>query len=78
MAKLYLFAFSVMVVLSQQRAAVQDLTGTWQGVLRENGQDQRAVIKILRDDGGTLQGALYPIDKSGGYLPVTGTAPVET
>jgi uncharacterized protein (TIGR03435 family) len=73
MANLYLFVFSVMVVLSQQRVAVQDLMGTWQGVLRENGQDQRTVIKVLRNDGGTLQGALYPIDKGGGYLPVSGT-----
>jgi uncharacterized protein (TIGR03435 family) len=74
MTKLYLFVFGVMVVLSPQRAAVQDLTGTWQGVLRANGKDQRTVIKILKDDGGTLQGAVYPIDEGGGYLPLTGTA----
>ena len=74
MTKLYLFVFGVMVVLSQERVAVQDLMGTWQGVLRANGRDQRTVIKILRDDGGTLQGALYPIDEGAGYLPLTGTA----
>ena len=43
--------------------------GTWQGVLRANSQGQRTVIKILKDDGGVLQGALYPIDEGGGYLP---------
>src|SRR2546430_8024241 len=74
MTTLSLFVFGVMVVLSQQRVAVQDLMGTWQGLLRANGQDQRTVIKILKDDRGTLQGALYPIDKGGGYLPLTGTA----
>ena len=74
MTKLYLFVFGVMVVLPQERVAVQDLMGTWQGVLRANGQDQRTVIKILKDDGGTLQGALYPIDQGAGYLPLTGTA----
>jgi uncharacterized protein (TIGR03435 family) len=74
MTKLYSFVFGVMVVLSQQRVAVQDLTGTWQGVLRTNGKDQRTVIKILKDDGGMLQGAVYPIDEGGGYLPLTGTA----
>jgi len=47
--------------------------GTWQGVLRANSQGQRTVIKILKDDGGVLQGALYPIDEGGGYLPLTGT-----
>src|SRR5262249_44562749 len=61
-------------VFSQQRVAVQDVTGTWQGVLRENGRDQRTVIKILKDDGGRLQGALYLIDKGVGYAPLTGTA----
>ncbi len=74
MTKLYLFVFGVMAVLSQERVAVQDLMGTWQGVLRANSQDQRTVIKISRDDGGMLQGALYPIDKGAGYLPLTGTA----
>jgi len=74
MTNLYLIVLGVTVVFSQQRAAAQDLMGTWQGVLRENGQDQRTVIKILKYDGGTLQGALYPIDRGGGYLPVTGTA----
>ena len=74
MTKTYLFLFGVMAVLSQQRVAVQDLTGTWQGVLHANSQDQRTVIKILRDDGGTLQGALYPIDEGPGYWPLTGTA----
>ena len=74
MTRLYPFVFGVMVVLSQQRVAVQDLMGTWQGVLRANGRDQRTVIKILRDDGGTLQGALYAIDEGAGYLPLTGTA----
>ena len=74
MTKLCLFVFGVMAVLSQERVAVQDLMGTWQGVLRANSQDQRTVIKILRDDRGTLQGALYPIDEGPGYLPLTGTA----
>jgi hypothetical protein len=74
MTKIYLFVISVMAVLSQERVAVQDLMGTWQGVLRANSQDQRTVIKILRDDGGMLQGALYLIDKGPGYLPLTGTA----
>jgi len=74
MTKLYLFVFGVTVVLSQQRVAAQDLIGTWQGVLRANSQDQRTVIKILRDDGETLQGALYTIDRGAGYLPLTGTA----
>src|SRR5262245_6264490 len=73
MRKPYLFVVGVMLVLSQ-RVAAQDLMGTWQGVLRENSQDQRTVIKILRDDGGMLQGALYPIDRGPGYLPLTGTA----
>ena len=31
-------------------------------------------IKILKDDRGMLQGALYPIDEGGGYMPITGTA----
>jgi uncharacterized protein (TIGR03435 family) len=48
--------------------------GTWQGVLNANGREQRTVIKILKDDRGMLQGALYPIDEGGGYLPLTGTA----
>jgi uncharacterized protein (TIGR03435 family) len=74
MTKLYLFVFGVMVVLSQQRVAVQDLKGAWQGVLRANNQNQRTVIKILKDDGGTLQGALYSIDKGPGYYALTGTA----
>ena len=75
MTKLCLFVFGVVVVLSQERVAAQDLMGTWQGVLRANGREQRSVIKILRDDGGTLQGALYPnIDEGAGYLPITGTA----
>jgi uncharacterized protein (TIGR03435 family) len=74
MTKLNLFVFGVMVVLSQQRVDAQDLTGAWQGVLRANGQDQRAVIKILKDDGEMLQGALYPIDRGPGYLALTGTA----
>ena len=73
MTKLYLIVFGITVVFSQQ-GAPQDLMGTWQGVLRENGQDQRTVIKILKYDGGTLQGALYPIDRGGGYLPITGSA----
>ena len=47
MTKLCLFILGVTVVLSQERVPVQDLTGTWQGVLRENGRDQRTVIKIL-------------------------------
>src|SRR5262249_15539295 len=70
MTKLYLFVFGVMVVLSQQRGAVQDLMGTWQGVLRANSQGQRTVIKILKDDGGVLQGALYPIDEGAVICPV--------
>jgi hypothetical protein len=74
MTRLYLFVFGVMIVLSQERVAALGLMGTWQGVLRANGQDQRTVIKILKDDGGTLQGAVYPIDEGGGYLPLTGTA----
>ena len=74
MTKFYPFVLGVMVVLSQQRVAVQDLMGMWQGVLHANSQDQRTVIKILRDDGGTLQGALYPIDEGPGYWPLTGTA----
>src|SRR5262245_37810000 len=73
MRKPYLFVVGVMLVLSQ-RVAAQDLMGTWQGVLRENSQDQRTVIKILREDGGTLQGALYPIDRGPGYFALTGTA----
>ena len=75
MTKLYLFVFGVVLVLSQERVAAQDLMGTWQGALRANGREQRSVIKILRDDRGTLQGALYPnIDEGAGYLPITGTA----
>jgi uncharacterized protein (TIGR03435 family) len=73
MTKLYLFVAGLLVVLSQQQVAGQDLMSTWQGVLRASGRDQRVVIKILKDDGGTLQGALYTIDDSGGYLPVAGT-----
>ena len=72
--KLYLFVFGVMVVFSQQRVAAQDLMGTWQGVLSANSRDQRTVIKILKDDAGMLQAALYPIDRGPGYLPLTGTA----
>jgi uncharacterized protein (TIGR03435 family) len=73
MTKPYLFAFGVMIVLSQPLAA-QDLKGAWQGVIRTNGQDQRTVIKVLSDDGGTLQGALYIIDNGGGYYALAGTA----
>ena len=66
--------FRCMAVLSQQTAAVQDLTGTWQGMLRANGPDQRTVIKISRDDGEASEGALYRIDQGPGYAPITGTA----
>jgi hypothetical protein len=62
MTNLYLFVFGVMVVLSQQRVAVQDLMGTWQGVLRANSQDQRTVIRILRDDGKKLCASCSPIE----------------
>src|SRR3989442_289766 len=49
MTKLYLFVFGVMVVLSQQRVAVQDLMGTWQGVLRANGQTAWTIPADPRD-----------------------------
>jgi len=78
MTKLYLFVFGVTVVLSQQRVAAQDLMGTWQGVLRANSQDQRTVIKILRDDGETLQGALYTIDRAPGICRLRVLRGVET
>lgn len=74
MTKFNLLVFGTMAVLLQPHLNAQVLTGAWQGVLRTNNQDQRAVIEILKDDQGTLQGALYPIDRGPGYLALTGTA----
>jgi hypothetical protein len=62
------------LVLRPSALVAQGLMGTWQGILRANGEEQRTVIKILKDDGGTLQGALYVIERGPGYFALAGTA----
>ena len=46
-------------------AQVQDITGTWQGTVRDPGRELRAVIKISKANDGNLKAVLYSIDTGG-------------
>jgi uncharacterized protein (TIGR03435 family) len=58
---LWLAAFTTMV---GGAARAQDITGTWQGTLHA-GRDLRIVLKISKEDKGTLKATFYSIDQGG-------------
>lgn len=60
-----------LLALAGSALFAQDLTGDWQGSLAlPNGKELRTVIKIVKTDGGALQGTFYSIDQGGQSIPV--------
>ena len=65
------FGILVLAALATNALVAQDLTGTWQGTLAlPNGRELRAVMKILKTDGGALRGTMHSIDQPGPAMPI--------
>jgi uncharacterized protein (TIGR03435 family) len=58
-----ILAILACVALSAGVLRAQDLTGSWQGTLQAGGRELRTVIKIAKEDGGSLRAVLYSIDQ---------------
>jgi uncharacterized protein (TIGR03435 family) len=62
---------AALVLLAGPTLLAQDLTGTWQGVLRAGGRDLRTVFKISAAEAGGLRAVMYSIDQGGQPIAVT-------
>jgi len=50
----------------------QDLSGTWQGTLKDGSEQLRIVVHISAGTGGGWTGSLYSIDQGSEAIPITG------
>ena len=69
MKRALLYMLAVMVVSGASMGA-QTITGTWQGTLPVT-ENPRVVLKIAKDDDGSLRGTYYAIDRGPEGIPLT-------
>ncbi len=68
------FLTSAASLYAQTPNAATGIEGTWQGTLAvPNGPQLRTVVKIVKDNSGTLKSTFYSIDQGGTGLPATST-----
>ncbi len=68
------FFTSAALLQAQTPSAATGIEGTWQGTLVvPNGPHLRTVVKIVKDNNGTLKSTFYSIDQEGAGLPATST-----